>query len=128
MRRIIGLALVVGLLASCEFDPVSPTVSNADIEIFNQAVTLVDGGVLLKWEGALLNRSEFNVSVGVQVEFKNPDDVVFYVTSEELVPVGPQATNTFLVEIDPNELQTLVFTSIKTWEMKTRLINWTTPR
>ena len=77
--------------------------------------------------GALLNRSVFTVSVAVQVEFKNPDDVVLYVTSEDLVLVGLQTTNSFFVELDPAELPTLVFSSIKSWDMKTRLVTWQRP-
>ena len=124
MRQIISMILIVGLLASCEFDPVSPTVTDADVELFNQAVTLVDGGSKLKWEGAVLNRSPFIIAVAVQVEFKNPDDVVFYITQEEIIDVNPQGNTKFSVEMDPNELPTLVFTSIKDWEMKARLISW----
>ena len=40
-------------MTACEFDPVSPTVTDTDIELFNQAVTIVDGGENLKWGGVL---------------------------------------------------------------------------
>lgn len=123
MRRMIGLVLLIALGASCDLNsPSGPAVTEAEIELFGQFVESRNNGQDLDWGGTLLNRSEFIVQVAVQLEMKNPDDVVFFVTSEHLFQVSPKAQLAFTVQEDGEQIPTPVFSSIAGWNMKKRLV------
>jgi hypothetical protein len=72
--------------------------------------------------GAVFNRSKFQVTVGVFLELRNVDNAIFYTSSEHLVNVTSTAGATFEIEENGLQVPLPIFSSIKSWTMKSRLV------
>ena len=124
MRRIIGLLLIIGVFAACDEWPTEPTITTADVELFNETVVLKDAGASLEWSGNIFNHSRFVTEVAVKLEMINPDSVVFFTTSEHIISVDPASQVSFKVIEAATQVPTPVFTSISGWNMVHRLVSW----
>jgi hypothetical protein len=126
----LGLCLfLAGLIPlSCKKTVVGPTVTDNDIELFDSFVQLSndagDPTGTFKWGGKILNRSRFTVLAAAKLELINPDDVVFFTTSERLVEVTQSAQGTFEIKESGLQVPLPVFSSIKDWNMTIRLVSF----
>jgi hypothetical protein len=124
----IGLLLCFLLFSSCKKTITGPTVTDADIELFEPFVVMSTDSSkpsgTFEWGGRVLNRSRFVVTAAVKLELINPDEVTFFITEEHLVDVEPLAQSAFEVEESGVQVPLPVFSSIKDWNMRIRLITW----
>jgi hypothetical protein len=64
------------------------------------------------------------VLAAAKLELINPDDVVFFTTSERLVEVTQSAQGTFEIKESGLQVPLPVFSSIKDWNMTIRLVSF----
>ena len=113
------------IFSSCD-KVVGPTVTDSDVEISGEFVQLTIDATkpsgTFEWGGAVFNRSKFQVTVGVVLELRNVDNAIFYTSSEHLVNVTSTASATFEIEENGLQVPLPIFSSMKSWTMKSRLV------
>lgn len=120
---ILGCATLIFTPLSCKTSVTGPTVTNADVELFDGFVRGIDG-TTFEWGGTVLNHSRFTVTSAVKLELINPDDVTFFTTVEHLVVVNPKSLSSVTIEESALQVPLPVFSSIKDWKMTVRLVSW----
>ena len=120
---ILGCATLMFTSLSCKSSVTGPTVTNAEVELFDGFVQSLDSGGF-EWGGTVLNRSRFTITSAVQLELINPDNATFFTTVEHLVVVDPKSTKAFTITESATQVPLPVFSSIKDWNMKVRLVTW----
>ena len=109
---ILGCATIIFTSLSCKTSVTGPTITSAELELFDGFVRATGGGSF-EWGGTVLNHSRFIVTSAVQLELINPDNVTFFTTVERLVVVDPKSTKTFTVTESESQVPLPVFSSIK---------------
>lgn len=120
---ILGCVALIFTPLSCKTNVTGPTVTDADVDVFNGYVHATDGGSF-EWGGTVLNRSKFLVTSAVKLELINPDNVTFFTTVEHLVQVSPLTIGSLVVTESGVQVPLPVFSSIKEWRMKVRVVAW----
>lgn len=118
--------LLIALLGSSCKETVGPTVTDSDLFIGGGFVRLsadpTKPAGTFDWGGIILNRSKVEITAGLTLELKNVDDVIFHTSQEQLVVVSARNNVTFEIEENGTQVPLPVFSSIKDWNMKIRVV------
>ena len=124
MRCLVSLLLVIMFIPACGQEITGPAVTDDEVEVFNEFLQIINNGADLQWGGTVINRSLFTTNVAVQLKAINPDSVVFYITSENLVQVEPQSQASFTIIEEGTQIPTPIISSIIGWEVTSRLVSF----
>lgn len=113
------------IFISCD-KVVGPSVTDTDLEIIGGFVQLTNESTkpagTFDWGGDIFNRSKFQVTAGVTIELINVDNAIFYTSSEHLVTILSRNSAAFTIEENGLQVPLPVFSSIKNWNLKIRLV------